>query len=322
MASAVLGVLACVGGWACDGYVEQTSPPWLESPEAALPATLAEVGLFPHRTADGALDRSRLHTRAIEVTPQYPLWSSGSEKARHVVLPDGAQVDASQEPWIFPEGTAIFKTFGYEGTPVETRALLLTAEGWDFGVYRWHADGADADLLELRAPEVVAVPGADHEHTIPSRLQCRKCHESAASHVLGLGSLQLADQLDGLATEGFFSTAPAPPAAIDTGSALTDAVIGYVQGNCVHCHTGGDGINNGYDMRPAVFESNTVGVEAVGYSAAVPLRVAPSDPTSSLLWLALSGETDDPEVEDMPPLGVDVRDAEAIVLVRDWIESL
>ncbi len=43
---------------------------------------------------------------------------------------------------------------------------------------------------------------------------------------------------------------------------------------------------------------------------------------SSILFQAFSGETDDPEVGDMPPLGIDRRDAEAIEVLRGWIASL
>ncbi len=311
-------------GSGCDSDVapEALGPGWLEDTSAPLPVALSEVGLFAQRTTAGALDLERTSPSAVELTPRFPLWSSGSDKRRYLVLPVGGAVDASTEPWVFPVGTAVFKTFAYQGRAIETRVLILTAEGWEFGAYRWADDQSDGVLLELRSPEVVDVPTAGHSHTIPSRLQCRKCHESSTSAVLGASSLQLADQLAALEQGGLFEGPPATAAALDSGDPLSDEVIGYVQGNCVHCHNGGNGINNGYDMRAEVFLGNTVGAEAVGYSAAVPLRVAPGDPAQSLLWLVLSGETDDPEVEDMPPLGVDVRDSAAAATVRAWIESL
>ena len=43
---------------------------------------------------------------------------------------------------------------------------------------------------------------------------------------------------------------------------------------------------------------------------------------ANILFLAFSGETEDPEVKDMPPMGVDARDLDSIELLRTWIETL
>jgi hypothetical protein len=48
----------------------------------------------------------------------------------------------------------------------------------------------------------------------------------------------------------------------------------------------------------------------------------PGSPETSILFLAFSGETDDPEVSAMPPMGVDVRDQAAIELLRAFILEL
>ncbi|MEC9071348.1 MAG: hypothetical protein VX938_03175, partial [Myxococcota bacterium] len=60
------------------------------------------------------LDRSQVDVRAIPYTPSWPLWSSGSDKERFVVLPEGSSIqNPSGEPWTFPPGTLLFKTFSF-----------------------------------------------------------------------------------------------------------------------------------------------------------------------------------------------------------------
>jgi hypothetical protein len=41
-----------------------------------------------------------------------------------------------------------------------------------------------------------------------------------------------------------------------------------------------------------------------------------------MLFLAISGEHDDPEIKDMPPVGVDVRDTASIETLRSFIGGL
>jgi len=45
-------------------------------------------------------------------------------------------------------------------------------------------------------------------------------------------------------------------------------------------------------------------------------------PESSVLFLAFSRESDDPDLRDMPPVGVSLVDEQAVELLRDWIDAL
>lgn len=295
---------------------------WLQDPLGPLPDDFAEVGLY----LDGG-DPDTVPDRAIAYTPRWPLWSSGSEKHRHLVLPEGAVIDNGGEGWSFPPGTAFFKTFGYprDGrfVPVETRVMHVEADGgWAFEGYAWDVDGRTAQKLELTFSTEVTVQTDDGPllHTIPARLECRECHESSPGFVLGFEPLQLGEHADAL--QDHFSAPLSAPPPLPSTDASTEAVLGLFVGQCVHCHNGSDGPSSAFDLRPNVALENTIGVETESSAMASGIRVVAGDPASSILFQAFSGETDDPEVGDMPPLGIDRRDTQAIELLRGWIAGL
>jgi hypothetical protein len=267
-------------------------------------------------------DRAVVPDAAIAYEPVWPLWSNGSDKARFFVLPEGGTIDNTITPWMFPDGTLLFKTFAYATQPVETRLIRRARGGeWEYAVYRWESDGTDATLIDIDLP--VPVEAAIGTHTIPARLDCRSCHESAASVVLGLDELQLAPLLDDLAEAGVFA-APVPefPIAIEHDDDTTRRVLGWLQADCVHCHNGSDGPSSSFDLRADVALENLVDVESDSSGSAGGIRVVPGDPGASLMFQAISGEGDVSDVKLMPPVGVDVRDTAAVELVRTWIEAL
>jgi hypothetical protein len=170
----------------------------LAAPAGELPDDFADVGLY----LDGG-DPEVVPDRAIAYEPRWPLWSSGSEKHRHLVLPEGASIGNAGPQWSFPIGTAFFKTSGYprQGrfVPVETRVMVVEADGsWTFEGYQWDAEGHTARKLDLTFGTEVTVETDDGPlvHTIPARLECRECHESAPVFVLGFDALQLGAQMD------------------------------------------------------------------------------------------------------------------------------
>jgi hypothetical protein len=169
---------------------------------------------------------------------------------------------------------------------------------------------------------VLADDGTPFEHLIPNRLECRQCHESAASQVLGFNELQLAKSgdLERLAPH-LNPPPPESPAALPEQGPLTSQVLGYLVGNCVHCHNGSNGAASSFDLRPEVALSNLIDQPTASSATAAGIRVAPGEPDQSVLYLALAGNRTG-EVKDMPPLGVAVRDARAALLLRDWIDAL
>jgi hypothetical protein len=99
-------------------------------------------------------------------------------------------------------------------------------------------------------------------------------------------------------------------------------VLGYMHGNCAHCHNASVQAESRLDLTFQVALSNIIGRETEGSGQAVGVRVVPGAPEQSVLFQALAGESDDADLKPMPPVGVQLRDAEAIALFRRWITAL
>jgi hypothetical protein len=316
---------------------------------ATLPERLSQTGLY----ADIATQQ--IAPELLAFTPQYPLWSDGAAKRRWISLPAGTSIDASDpDAWIFPIGTKLWKEFAFDRR-IETRFIELTADGWSFATYRWLADGSDA-VLAARFGEraVYQIPGSripgGGSYDLPARSDCRACHEGNVSRVLGFSALQLSAARDpgalhgepGAAGEvdlamlvrrGWLRGLPqallvAPP-EIPARSAAERAALGYLHGNCSHCHNsrgplaaldfslevrlGGDAVV------PAALTSAVDRIARFQPAGAPPVaRIAPGRPESSLLLQRMSRR--DP-ISQMPPLGTRVVDTEAVALVERWIRQ-
>jgi hypothetical protein len=315
-----------------------------DEPEPAVPASDVPLvddplGPVPLRLSDTGIFADSKHTepiaRAIRDDPSLPLWTNGSEKQRWLVLPKGGQIDNTRrDHWEFPVGTLIFKTFSYAGkdqhVQVETRLLRRMREGWDYQAYKWRGD--DADLLSLERSVPVTNKPSDavkFKHEIPSRFDCRSCHESNETVVIGFDELRLSgsasgeSQLAALAAKGVFKQPiPSEPDRVSDADATTRTVLGYLHGNCAHCHNASDNTMSKLDLTHGHALANLVGKETEGSGQASGMRVMPGVPERSILFLAMSGEGDDPELQAMPPVGVQARDTAAIKLIRGWISAL
>lgn len=298
-------------------------------PDSELPQQLSQLGLYPE------LPPSSLELSApfVAYEPAYPLWSDGGRKYRGILLPQGASIDASsRDDWQFPTGTLLIKTFAFRTPasperelPVETRILRLRDAGWELSDYEWTDDASEATLLDLKRARLRDVLDESDQlvsHAIPSRLDCRQCHESSQSEVLGVNELELAASGSLTDLRPVLDPPPEEPlAALPAHGPLTTRVLSYFVGNCVHCHNGSNGAASSFDLRPAVALKNVVGQPTASSATADGLRVAPGDPEQSLLYLAVQGSGGS-EVKDMPPLGVALRDTDAVQALADWIEAL
>jgi hypothetical protein len=327
MGLVALGALALGCG---EPEASEPDPPpgsLLHEPLGELPAQLSETGVYRD------LPALRPSRAAWEYEPGYPLWSDGGLKQRLLVLPEGEHVDASDpEAYEFPLGTLIFKTFSFRTpqspdaeVPVETRLLRATEGGWELAAYGWNDQASDAELLELRRTEkrtVLADDGSEVEHSIPVQMECQLCHESSASPVLGINELQLAKSGDLEQLLPQLDPAPAePPASLPEQGPLTSQVLGYLVGNCVNCHNGSNGAASSFDLRPEVALQNLIDQPTMSSASADGIRIVPGSPQESVLFAAVAGSSDI-ETKDMPPVGVALRDAAAIELLRDWITAL
>lgn len=308
--------------------------PLVEDPLGPMPPRLSETGLF----AGDKLERPS--KRGVRYEPTLPLWSNGTDKERFVVLPEGGKIDnRDRAAWDFPPGTLFVKTFSLVDVNgvnkrIETRIIRRTQSGYEFHGYKWNAAGSNADLLslELSVPVKTQVGEASYiDHTIPSAFDCRTCHESNRTVIIGFDELRLngprsgeeGSQLDALAAAGLFDEElPANPAHLSAPDELTTEVLGYLHGNCAHCHNGSPNTHSALSLEHDVALANTIGVETQASGQVSGVRVVPGSPQNSVLFQAFWREKNAKEVEDMPPLGVQEIDAEAAEMIREWIGSL
>ncbi len=192
-------------------------------------------------------------------TPQYPLWSDGAVKRRWVRLPDGATIDTRDvNHWDFPVGTRFWKEFAFGGRRVETRLLVKSgADRWEFASYAWNDDQRDAVLAPAEGRARVAEVAPGKFHSVPSRDECRACHDSGRTEILGFTALQLSTDRDPLAPHAEALTPDmvtlrslvderrlqpargdlvATPPRIAARDARERAVLGYLSTNCGSCH--------------------------------------------------------------------------------------
>lgn len=311
-----------------------------QEPEAPLPGHLAGTGLFE----PGSLDAVR--AGILGFTPQYPLWSDGAAKRRWLALPRGTAIDARDpDAWVFPPGTRLWKEFSLGGRRIETRYIERTARGeWRFATYVWNADGTDALLAPprgIRALPVAAAP--EGRYAVPGRGDCLACHGGAPVPVLGASALQLSPLREGagagvdlraLVARGWLKGLPpallAEPPRIAADTPLERAALGYLHGNCAHCHHRAGGqvpLALTLAQRVADPQASLREVREATQGAGSRFRpatgatqvVAPGDPDASVLLHRMA--TRNPR-QQMPPLGTALPDTEALALIRQWIASL
>ena len=309
-------------------------------------AAVAAAGHGPY--ADW--DAKRVRPDHLPFAPQYPLWSDGATKLRWLFLPRGSSIDASNvDTWKFPVGTRLWKEFRFNRR-AETRFIERTRQGWRYATYVWNDDESEAVLAPEMgiAQSVETRPGV--RHAIPSRMDCRACHEASPVRVLGVGALQLSPDRDPNAPHAealptgavdltsllerrlvrglprrFIDIAP----RINADSPTSRAALGYLHTNCGTCHTaGGELASLSFSLRylldrragesaPAVATSvGRRGVFRPAGQATAAERVSAGDPDGSMLLTRMASRH---LVAQMPPLGTRVVDEAAVQLIRKWI---
>lgn len=316
------------------------------APTQPLPVRLADTGLYaPASTTE-------VRAGVLPFAPQYPLWSDGTHKRRWIFLPPGTAIDARHaDAWEFPAGTRLWKEFGF-GRRIETRMIERLADGsWRFAAYVWNAADTDAIL----APEDGAIleradaPGG--RYAVPSRGDCTACHEGAAVPVLGFSALQLSPDRDPLAphadppraeatdlrsltARGWLQNlAPAllaTPPRIRAATPIERAALGYLHGNCGHCHNEA-GALAGLELQLAqrveagAHSTEQTLASLLGHASrfrphgsTAAQRVATRAAGDSILTLRMKSTN---PLDRMPPLGVQVVDREGVALIERWIST-
>jgi len=327
-------------------------PPFLILLGALAPATLAAAALPAHLRDTGLYARGggeEIAAGVLAFSPQYPLWSDGAQKRRWIRLPPGTRIDARDpDRWVFPVGTRLWKEFSL-GRCLETRMLERTRSGWRFATYVWTEDGTDAVLAPPEGVrDGVPVPGGGR-WTIPRTADCRACHEGQPNPVLGFTALQLSSDRDpgalhtgtphpelhvedlvarGL-VRGLPRTLVTTPPRIATASADERAALGYLHANCGICHNrqgplAGIGLDLLQNLSEGAASAERTRASALAVRALRPVggadvRVEPGKPEHSVLFRRMGAR--DP-LDQMPPLGTEKPDREALALVERWIHSL
>jgi hypothetical protein len=311
------------------------------------PQTLRETGLYANA------DAFEVDPRHLAFSPQYPLWTDGAAKKRWISLPPGMAIDASDpDAWVFPVGTRLWKEFSFNGRRVETRYIERQTDGeWLYAAYAWSADGRETRLVSENGRPAAYQLAGGRTHDIPGVSDCKACHQGSPSRVLGFSALQLSSERD----PGALHAEPRPAAAVDlatliekglvvglpkalqsapprivAASATERAALGYMHGNCGHCHNDRGALRNiglflratsDAAARPAIASAvgQPIRKPAPGQSPDAVLRIKPGDPDKSGLVQRIGSRY---AALQMPPLGTELIDKEAVELIQRWVKEL
>ena len=309
------------------------------------PATLRDTGLYSD-WATKTIARDNL-----PFSPQYPLWSDGAKKSRWVRIPKGTFIDGSNpDVWRFPVGTRLWKEFRF-ARRAETRFIERTRAGWQFASYRverrrdrgpgragaGHRGArrfATASITRSRrAPTAAPVmkPGpctcwASRPcrcRPIAIRTRCTPSHRTllARPHEPRRARDRARPAARASPARRRESRLPTPTAR---------AALGYLNTNCGNCHTGAG------ELASLSFALNyTITGRMVsrrprsdGGGEAEPLqgpadprhveRVCAGHPEKSVVVARMASRY---PLLQMPPLGSQLVDEEAVALIKRWISE-
>ena len=186
-----------------------------QAPAAWPPPTLRDTGLYSNWAARIVAPDN------LPFSPQYPLWSDGAQKSRWLYIPKGTFIDGSNvDVWVFPVGMRVWKEFRF-GRRAETRLIERSRTGWQYATYAWNEDETEAALVPEGGIRY-SVPIRDGvRHAIPSRADCRACHEGGPARLLGVTALQLSPDRDPNAPHA----EPLPPGAIDLTTLVSRGLL-------------------------------------------------------------------------------------------------
>ena len=312
------------------------------------PRLLSETGLY----AGGGTRVVDTRNRAF--APQYPLWSDGAGKRRWVQLPADATIDVSNiDRWDFPIGTRFWKEFAFDGRKVETRMLWrVSAERWVFATYAWNEAQTDAALAPEAGIPGVAEVAPGKRHSIPGIADCRSCHDSARTEILGFDALNLSDDRDPNAPHGEPLTRdmitlktltnegliyPKRPELIDTpprinaSSPEQRAALGYLSTNCGSCHNRESSIASlGLILKHTVTDTSECtpalattsgkrGHWVVPEAQEESRLINPGHPESSAIIRRVKSRR---PLSQMPPVGSVVVDKRGLDLLTSWVSTM
>jgi hypothetical protein len=270
-----------------------------------------------------------------------------------MTVPTGTQDNGK---WVFPVGTVMVKSFGFDGKLIETRLLVKAdATTWNGYSYQWNEAQTEATVVpndddpSLNNMRLMAAFNTGKQTVtwhFPYRFDCGICHTQEGGGTLGPETRQMnrvvggTNQIDRIAALNLFETAPAKPyqAALmlpysgqlgtaDATAATLDArARSYMHANCSHCHRPDGMAVNWLDFRfdTALKDTGACGITpmkgTVGVDGAQILK--PADPMHSTIWLRMNAPFKDGDKTRMPQLATYIVDAKGLQLMSDWITSI
>lgn len=311
------------------GIVGPCDPDEIIDTSSAVPELLSATGLYQ------SIITQTLAANVLPFIPLFPLWSDGTAKRRWVRLPGCAKIDTSEmDRWEVPVGTKIWKEFVSGGARVETRYLHrwgTDPNDYVFQAYQWNEDATDATPVPIGG--VKDANGTLHD--IPGAWECEVCHGHSPERVLGLSAIQLSHTGPGV-TIGWLSAAgrlTVPSGGFRVpGDATARAALGYLHGNCAHCHNPSPravSFPTPFSLKiltaaASVAETDAF-LTAVGVATekfvqpGITHRITARDPASSGVAYRMSvrGSTD-----EMPALGSELVDPDGLAMITAWIDAL
>lgn len=282
-----------------------------------------------------------------------PFWSDHAVKRRWFALPGTTATAtwAKDAPWTLPEGMLWVKHFDLElerGNPasarrIETRLLVRNAGGI-YGVsYKWNPAGTEATLVDDAGEEFdLAIDDHGTPHTqrwhIPSRAECRICHNDRSGRALSFNTRQLnlvndihgftGNQLTLLRAAGYLANEVPPPetlprhlAANETDYPVEGRVRSYLAVNCAYCHQADGTAPPTWDGRAHLSLAQTKlidGVPSDNHGDPLNVLVKKGDTAHSIVWnrvAVMNGFT------RMPPIASTELDPVSIDLLEEWIST-
>jgi hypothetical protein len=342
----VLAVVACGddGATRSDAMIDTSSMADVpvDGKDPNNPLTLADTGLCLDASC------SQISPDVYAYTPQFQLWSDGATKRRWIYLPPGTKIDTSDmDFWQFPVGTKLWKEFTRDNVRVETRLVMRignagTPSDWFYVPYVWNQA---QDATTAQPMGVVDANGTQHD--VPSRFQCKGCHENLKpSRVLGFQAIQLdwdntADndtQLDLQKLIDLQLLTNAPTVSSTPGKyfplpGATDepAAIGYLHANCGHCHNPTSGVYGSTTMQLRLTTGSLSSLATTPvYMTAVDQNTSVSGTTNTKIITkgdpSMSAMIERFESTNttlhMPALGSEVMDTTGDTTLKTWITNI
>lgn len=287
-----------------------------------------------------SIPHNYINHEVMAFTPKYPLYTDGMNKKRWIYLPNGTQIDNSDlSNWNFPKGTVLWKEFNTNGKKLETRMLYKTSEAptkssWQYATFLWRDDQRDADYLTKGASNVLGTI-----HDIPRLGSCVPCHMGNKDIVRGFDPIQLSftdanaakDEiyLKTLIKNNVFTHKMKDYYKIPAKSVTERKALGYMHGNCAHCHNENHGAGRNVGLLLKVKPTHkkrddldsiktTINVHTTSFHQR-DYRIVPNDPIESAIFHRLKSKT--PGIM-MAPIGRKTIDQYGVKTIEAWINSL